>query len=700
MKNITQYNHRSSSKNWRKGLRLMMLPIIMVGLFACLPDQEEDYYDGIAPMGQGIGIGNISLVVEDLDSTLNYFVEVLGFKAPRGGEARKGLFAGTKGYQINFADMSSIDLITVDDSLARTMSDTLTELLLSQGVGMRMYAISSADVDSTQSWLTRRGFSMDSVSTIVFPRSSPPKSNWRPSESLIAKVGFEGSYPPTYLPEFVELVGFPYFMMREWFSFYHMQRPYVKHPNGTVGVHSLQLVVDDFAVARTEFRKMGFEELEGNPTEKMARFKVKGNQEIHLTSPQAPDDELARFLEERGPGLFAVSFEVGNLDSTLTFLQEKLPEGAIMQDTSSKRLIVGEAYAKGMRLVFTQEPAEQALFAQKFKMEYGVKLDTVAAEYAEGMYLKYCALCHGDNREGYAADNAPSLRSHSLLATAENTNFLRYTIQYGRANTAMAGYYDQQGGPMNRVEIELLLRWLKEMSGMEEPVELSRDPIAGDIQLGERLYAAKCASCHGENGEGVSAPALGHPMLLATATDHFLRYAIAEGRDGTPMLGFKDSLSSEEIDGITAFLRSRASGWDVPQGDSIKVPEPEEYVLNPEGERPNFTLRDGRFLPAEQLNEALANNQRVVLLDARSTVAWRQTHIPGAIPVPYYEDVEGFLEDIPKDSTWVVAYCACPHAASGSVIDKIKTFGYEHTAILDEGVLVWAQMGFPVRSGH
>ena len=64
-------------------------------------------------------------------------------------------------------------------------------------------------------------------------------------------------------------------------------------------------------------------------------------------------------------------------------------------------------------------------------------------------------------------------------------------------------------------------------------------------------------------------------MLLATATDDFLRSAINEGRDGTPMVAFKDSLSEKEIDGVTTFLRSRASGWNVPKTDSIKIPTPE-----------------------------------------------------------------------------------------------------------------------------
>ncbi len=29
----------------------------------------------------------------------------------------------------------------------------------------------------------------------------------------------------------------------------------------------------------------------------------------------------------------------------------------------------------------------------------------------------------------------------------------------------------------------------------------------------------------------------------------------------------------------------------------------------------------------------------------------------------------------------------------------LKCYGYKHTAVLDEGILVWAQMGYPVQYG-
>ena len=348
-------------------------------------------------------------------------------------------------------------------------------------------------------------------------------------------------------------------------------------------------------------------------------------------------------------------------------------------------------------LSFKQESEEQGLMAKM--LTPNEQLDSAAVKHAAGMYANYCALCHGENREGYAADNAPSLRSRSLLATSKTNNFMRYTIQYGRANTAMAGYRDTRGGPMEFIDIEILLQWLYEQAGVEEPINLSREPVLGDVDLGAAVYTKNCAVCHGQNGEGISAPALGNPMLLATATDHFLRYAIAEGRDGTPMIAFKDSLSKDEIDGVTAFLRSRASGWDIPERDTVTIPSPENYVLNPDNDPPVFELREEKFVSAEQVNQALKDSSKMVILDARSEVAWRQMHIPGSIPVPYYEEPENFIDDIPNDGTQIVIYCACPHAASLRVLNTLKRNGFENAAIIDEGILVWAQMGFPVRNG-
>lgn len=676
------------------------LLFLSFSIISCTPKAKNPYSPQNL-MGKGYGLNSSSLIVQDLDSASTYFREVLGFNVAKKDTFEKGFFEGSRNVLISFADASNLEILSLEDSATESDDNAFIQAFLKQGEGVGMYSLSSSATDSTKAWLGSQGFKTDSIQSHSIPSMfGGGSSKWEDGRSSVLHLAINDSMKTAYMPDFMEAADFPFQRMHEWNSFYHMQREFMGQPNGALGIIALQIAVEDLAAARQDLAKMGLSELDSIPSESEARFKVKGNQILNLKASHSSDDKVSTFLKEKGEGVFAITFEVKDLDATHDFLKEKLAEEGLLRDKLEGRLTVPAEYAFGLQLEFVEESEEQAQLAEKLKMNFGGKLDSTASAYAEEMYIKYCALCHGENREGYAADNAPSLKSHSLMATAKTSNFLRYTIQYGRANTAMAGYYSEQGGPLELIEVEILLKWLHEQSGVEEPINLSRETVAGDPELGAEIYAAKCALCHGKDGEGISAPALGNNMLLATATDEFLKYAIKEGRDGTPMVAFKDSLKEEEIDGLTAYLRSRSSGWDVPQGDSVKVPEPEEYVLNPENPNPSFELRDGLYLSAEQLNKAMGDSARMVLLDARSTVAWKQTHIPGAIPVPYYEEPEAFVENIPNDSTWIVAYCACPHAASGRVIKKLKKYGYKNLAILDEGILVWAEMGFPVRHGN
>jgi rhodanese-related sulfurtransferase len=73
----------------------------------------------------------------------------------------------------------------------------------------------------------------------------------------------------------------------------------------------------------------------------------------------------------------------------------------------------------------------------------------------------------------------------------------------------------------------------------------------------------------------------------------------------------------------------------------------------------------------------MQDSLRIVLLNARSEVAWRQTHIPGSIPVPYYKDPEDFVKDMPNDSTRIIVYCSYPHAASQKVVNNLIRNGFK-----------------------
>jgi cbb3-type cytochrome c oxidase subunit III len=658
---------------------------------ACsLENKEEPYL-----LGLGHGISSSTLFVNDLEATRNYFKDTLGFDVS--DKVEKGTIDGTLVSSISFADMSSFEILSLNDTLKNESMPSFVSSFLEKVEGVGLYELSSSSVDSTSKWLSSQGFQMDSIQS--FRSSEEVSKGWSWDTGGPQKLSLEfESYPrPAVLPKFVQYPSIDYQATQtEWRTYYSYGRRYQEHANGVVGTAAIRIAVEDINAASKEFLKMGFTELESNDS--IARFQLIRNQEIHLIAPQTDRDEISDFLKTRGSGVFAVRFEVINIDSTYKFLKNQLPAKALVINELPMQLTVLKEFAHGVQLEFVEESTEQATLAHQLRPDDD--LDSTSMVYAAGLYEKYCALCHGKNREGYAADHAPSLSSKSLLGTSKTSNFMRYTIQFGRSGTAMAGYMKSRGGPLEYIDIEVLLQWLYQKSGVKEPIEVSREPVEGDIKLGAKIYAKNCVTCHGKKGEGISAPALGNPMLLATATDHFLRYAISEGRDGTPMKAFKDSLSDKEIDAVTAFLRSRASGWSIPKQDTVSIPTPENYVLNPKSKAPKFTLREGKYVSAEQLFKAIKDSLRIVLLDARSEVAWRQTHIPGSIPVPYYEEPENFVKNLPNDSTQIVVYCACPHAASQKVVNNLTRNGFKNTAILDEGVLVWAQLGYPVQNGN
>ena len=277
-------------------------------------------------------------------------------------------------------------------------------------------------------------------------------------------------------------------------------------------------------------------------------------------------------------------------------------------------------------------------------------------------------------------------------------------IAYGRQGTPIGGYLDEVGGPLARQDIRDLVHWLRETAGVEplaiDP-EKGHDRLAADAADGARVYRAHCASCHGDQGEGGTGTALGNAAMLALTPDHFLRHAIVEGSQGTPMPAFAGILSATEMDNLTAFLRSRSTGWSA-EGRTLRRPPPlDRYVINPEGEAPRFgELKDGRYLSAAVLDRELRARRRMVLLDTRVTSMWQMAHIEGAVPVPYYANREQAVASLPRDSTWIVAYCECPRAAADSVVKWLREEGgFGHTAVLYEGIRGWVSLGYPVVAG-
>ena len=84
-------------------------------------------------------------------------------------------------------------------------------------------------------------------------------------------------------------------------------------------------------------------------------------------------------------------------------------------------------------------------------------------------------------------------------------------------------------------------------------------PLAGatsdDLALGQRLFAAQCTRCHGQDGSGGSGPNLGTPRLRHAPDNAALVAVIMDGVPGTAMAAAWQ-LSDEEVVRVAAYVRS------------------------------------------------------------------------------------------------------------------------------------------------
>ena len=98
---------------------------------------------------------------------------------------------------------------------------------------------------------------------------------------------------------------------------------------------------------------------------------------------------------------------------------------------------------------------------------------------------------------------------------------------------------------------------LTEDARLEE--ELASENSAQTV-AGRQLYALNCASCHGERGQGVDAPALNSQEFLQSVSDEQMHGIIAGGIPGSAMPAWLDEyggpLTDQQIAAVVAYIRS------------------------------------------------------------------------------------------------------------------------------------------------
>lgn len=308
-------------------------------------------------------------------------------------------------------------------------------------------------------------------------------------------------------------------------------------------------------------------------------------------------------------------------------------------------------------------------------------------------YLRYCALCHGRRAEGYAADHANALGNRDFLAVASDA-FLRDAVTHGRPGTPMSAWGQAHGGPLDAKAVDDIVAYLRSLA-RRRPARLDESPLDADTAAAAVVWAERCVECHGARGQGSDrATSVSHPNFLRAVSDGYLRETIRGGRHGTQMASYA-ALPARTVDGLVAHIRGMSFEPGPPPPPEYEPPPTlDRLIINPGGRRPSFTLREGRYVPAAAVLRALQESRRMVILDTRATSDWSRGHITGALPFPFY-DIEEMASRLPRDGTWILAYCACPHAASGHVVDELRRRGFPRTAVIDEGITYWMNQGYP-----
>jgi mono/diheme cytochrome c family protein len=174
------------------------------------------------------------------------------------------------------------------------------------------------------------------------------------------------------------------------------------------------------------------------------------------------------------------------------------------------------------------------------------------ARYGAALYRGNCAGCHGLFGKGGIGN---SLRSPSFLAMASES-FLRDTIVRGRGRGATAM---PAGHHFSEAELSDLLAflgtWSEPKHDWAQVQTLRRSAGKQNEKFGAKIFRSRCASCHGEDGEGSIGSRLNSDSFLSMVDDQFLYRSITEGRPGTAMPRWWH-LKSEDVADLITFIRT------------------------------------------------------------------------------------------------------------------------------------------------
>ncbi|RMF13853.1 MAG: cytochrome biogenesis protein ResB [Gammaproteobacteria bacterium] len=180
--------------------------------------------------------------------------------------------------------------------------------------------------------------------------------------------------------------------------------------------------------------------------------------------------------------------------------------------------------------------------------EIVAQADKREAAYEEGKAaIEFCQRCHGETGQ--------SKRGYIPNLAAQHPEYLFKQFRHfatGERKSMIMEPLARRIDPHDAVHVAIYYAMQKPVANV--PSDLKR------AQAGEPLFKSRCASCHGDMGQGNA----DHPRL-AGQPEQYLNEVLRtfkyrpEKRSGTVMSGIAQSLSDEDIRNVAAYLTGLAS---------------------------------------------------------------------------------------------------------------------------------------------
>lgn len=184
---------------------------------------------------------------------------------------------------------------------------------------------------------------------------------------------------------------------------------------------------------------------------------------------------------------------------------------------------------------------------------------------ARELFIQSCASCHASNGSG--TEFGPSIGNAGEAAAD-------FQLRTGRMPLADPDDQTRRKEPaFDEAEIEALVGYVGSLGGGPPIPEV--DPEAGDLVLGQEIFVANCAACHGAtaNGGAAGVGALAPSLFAASSLD--IAEAVITGPGEMPVFDF----DQDELNAITRFLEY-LQNEEAPGGADIGGigPVPEGFI--------------------------------------------------------------------------------------------------------------------------